>query len=69
MLNNISIDRCICFQKTFTELKELAGLHQIEELESLQEIVEFGENCQLCHPYVRKMLENGQTVFNELLKG
>lgn len=37
-------------------------------IEALQENVNFGENCQLCHPYVRRMLETGQTVFHEVIE-
>lgn len=68
MLNNICIDRCLCFQKTFRELRVIAKLHEIEALEALQKKVEFGKNCQLCHPYVRRMLKSGETVFNEVLR-
>jgi bacterioferritin-associated ferredoxin len=62
-----SIDRCICFQRTFAELQEVAQTHGIKRLEVLQEHIPFGGNCGLCHPYVRRMLRTGEVVFQELL--
>ena len=61
------IDRCICFQKTFDELKRAAEAHGASSLEALQAHVVFGQNCRLCHPYVRRMLRTGQTVFDRIL--
>lgn len=61
------IDRCYCFQKTFAELKAAADEHGAQTVEELQEHVVFGQNCQLCHPYVRRMLRTGQVVFEEIV--
>ena len=57
------VTRCVCFHKKFTELKKIAQAHNCRNIEELQEIVTFGENCKRCHPYVKKMLETGETVF------
>lgn len=62
------IDRCFCFQKTFAELKEVAEATETTSVNDLQEHVTFGENCQLCHPYVRRMLTTGETVFHEIIE-
>lgn len=54
------VRKCVCFDVTFHELKE-AGV------ESMQEIVEryrCGTKCGACVPYLRRMLETGDTVFD-----
>lgn len=58
--------RCVCFNKKFTELKKIAEKHNVRTIEELQEYVVFGKNCQRCHPYIKLMLETGQTVFEVL---
>jgi len=64
---SIKIDRCICFQKTFKELALLAQAHQVQTLEALQQHAEFAKKCRLCSPYIRRMLQSGETVFHEIL--
>lgn len=64
----MTIDRCYCYQHTFAALKEVAERTGVDSVEALQAHVEFGENCQLCHPYVRRMLASGQTVFQEVIE-
>lgn len=61
------IDRCYCFQKTFGELKQVAAAHGAETVAALQEHVVFGQQCRLCHPYVRRMLRTGETCFDRIL--
>lgn len=62
-----SIDRCICFQRTFAELQQVAQAHGVKRLTTLQEYIRFGGNCGLCHPYVKRMLRTGEVIFHELL--
>jgi bacterioferritin-associated ferredoxin len=64
----MNIDRCYCFQQTFAELKTVAEATGAETVEALQERVVFGRNCQLCHPYVRRMLETGETAFDRVIE-
>lgn len=64
----MNIDRCYCYDQTFADLKAIAEAEGVDSLSQLQEHVTFGENCQLCHPYVRKMLATGETVFHEVLE-
>lgn len=64
----MKIDRCYCYRKTFAELRQVAEKTESASLEALQSHVEFGRNCELCHPYVRRMLETGQTVFHEVIE-
>ena len=61
------ITRCICFSQSFEELKRIAKRHNVHTLAELQKHVRFGENCMLCHPYVKAMLRTGQTEFKEIL--
>ncbi|GIV60083.1 (2Fe-2S)-binding protein [Rhodocaloribacter litoris] len=63
----MQIDRCLCFRTTFAELKAVAGATGAESIAALQEHVAFGHNCRLCHPYVRRMLRTGETVFREIV--
>jgi bacterioferritin-associated ferredoxin len=57
------VTHCICFDKSFAQLKEVANANNVHDLEALQQCVEFGQKCRLCHPYVRRMLRTGQTEF------
>jgi bacterioferritin-associated ferredoxin len=54
------VTRCVCFDKTFAELKE-AG---VETLEEIQERFGCSTKCGLCRPYLLKMLETGETEFD-----
>lgn len=63
----LRIDRCYCFARTFAELKRVAGATDARTVEALQAHALFGQRCQLCHPYVRRMLRTGETVFHEIV--
>jgi bacterioferritin-associated ferredoxin len=63
----IHIDRCVCFDRRFDELKELADATRSTSLDMLQNHVDFGMNCGLCKPYVSRMLKTGETVFSEII--
>lgn len=64
----MNIDRCVCYQQKFADLKVVANREGCRSLEALQEHIVFGQNCQLCHPYVRRMLETGDTEFSAVIK-
>jgi bacterioferritin-associated ferredoxin len=66
-VRSIRIDRCVCYGRTFTELREVADVAGVRTLEELKRHASFGANCGLCHPYVRRMLRTGEVVFSELL--
>ena len=63
----MTIDRCLCFGVTFAELAEVADATGASTVPELQRHVTFGRKCGLCHPYVRRMLRTGQTVFHEVV--
>jgi NAD(P)H-nitrite reductase large subunit len=64
---SLCVDRCVCFDRPFEELLAIARKTGARTLEELQEETEFGLSCRLCNPYVRRMLETGETRFHELL--
>ena len=63
----ITIDRCLCFGRTFAELADVAAETGAATVAELQAHALFGRKCQLCHPYVRRTLRTGQTVFHEVV--
>ncbi|MEM1116562.1 MAG: (2Fe-2S)-binding protein [Bacteroidota bacterium] len=64
---SLGIDRCMCFAHPFADLAEVAARTGAASVAELQEHALFGQNCGLCHPYVRRMLRTGQTVFDEVV--
>ena len=54
--------RCVCFDVTFERMRDYADAHQCG-LEELTAHFGCGRGCALCMPYVRRMLETGQTRF------
>lgn len=66
-MHGVRIDRCYCFLCPFAELKAVADATGAESVAALQQHVRFGEQCRLCHPYVRRMLRTGETVFHEIV--
>ncbi len=65
---SIRIDRCLCFGRTFAELKAVAEATGADSVAALQAHVVFGRRCGLCHPYVRRMLRTGETLFTEVIR-
>lgn len=63
----LRIDRCLCFGRTFAEMRATADATGAQSVPELQEHMLFGQKCGLCHPYVRRMLRTGQTVFDHVI--
>ncbi len=57
------VDRCICHQITFSEIKEISEQKGLDTIEKLQALKISCTNCKLCIPYIKLMLETGETVF------
>lgn len=57
------VDRCVCFNRTFSEIKEISDKYNIKTISELKKYITFGENCRLCIPYVELMLKTGKTEF------
>lgn len=58
----MAIDRCICFDVSFAQLKEYAREHGCG-LDELRARFGCGRGCALCLPYINAMLATGQTSF------
>ena len=64
---SLGIDRCLCFGRTFASLRDTARATGASTVAELQEHALFGQQCRLCHPYVRRMLRTGETVFDAVV--
>jgi bacterioferritin-associated ferredoxin len=62
----VRVDRCICRDRLFADLLPEARV-QGWDLAALMAATGCGAQCGLCRPYLRRMLETGETVFHELL--
>lgn len=62
----INVDRCICQRYPFAELLTLARAEAWTLADVMRE-TGCGDQCGLCRPYLRRMLQTGETVFHELL--
>jgi len=64
----MNVDRCICHDITFAEVKAIAqerGLNSVEEIEANRIAC---SNCKLCVPYIKRMLKTGETVFDRSVR-
>jgi bacterioferritin-associated ferredoxin len=57
---------CICRETPFSALLPLARANRWD-LAALIRETGCGAGCGLCRPYLRRMLETGETTFHELL--
>ncbi len=58
----MGVDRCVCTQMTFAELKSHAD-RTGADAGAMRETYGCGGHCGLCLPYIQAMLETGQTRF------
>ncbi len=63
----MEIDRCLCHGTLYADMAEAAACSGARTIPALQDDLDFGHGCQLCHPYVRRMLRTGETVFREVV--
>jgi hypothetical protein len=60
-MSNPKINRCVCFNRSFIELKSMYGhCLNTEELKSKANCC---NRCRLCTPYIELMLKTGKTEF------
>ncbi|MBC8044081.1 MAG: (2Fe-2S)-binding protein [Rhizobacter sp.] len=57
------VDRCICFNRTFAELRSVMREKEVKTVQELKAAVKFGENCKRCMPYIERMIKTGETHF------
>ncbi|MGE0352418.1 MAG: bacterioferritin-associated ferredoxin [Gemmatimonadales bacterium] len=62
----IAITHCICHDTAFAALLP-AARERNWSLDDLTRETGCGTGCGLCRPYLRRMLETGQTVFREII--
>lgn len=58
----MSVTACVCHELPFDQLLTHARRHGCD-FETLRAQTQCCTSCSLCEPYVRQMLETGQTVF------
>ena len=63
----LKIDKCICSNITFSEVKKIAQLINAKDIIDLQEKIDVARNCRLCVPYLKEMLNSGETEFHKLI--
>ncbi len=63
----MKIDKCICSNITFSEVKEKALNENVKDIDGLLETIDVAKNCKLCLPYLNEMLKTGQTEFRNLI--
>lgn len=49
-------------------MKKIMVERNIKTLDELREVKVVAANCKLCIPYITKMIETGETKFEELLE-
>jgi bacterioferritin-associated ferredoxin len=66
MARDICIDRCICYDRTFAELKSAAETESLQ-MDEIAKRFGCGSCCGVCRPYIERMLETGETVFHQII--
>jgi bacterioferritin-associated ferredoxin len=62
------VTKCVCYDMTFQELKEIMKKNDLKTIEELRKIKPVGTNCKLCVPYIKRMISTGETEFELILK-
>ena len=57
------VTRCVCFNVSFADLKEVAQEDGITDIDALRQVILCGANCRFCVPYIERMLRTGETEF------
>ncbi len=63
-----NITKCVCFDMTFAQMKKKMEEKNINDIEGLRKIKPVATNCKLCLPYINKMIETGQTEFDQIIE-
>ncbi|MBS1492135.1 MAG: (2Fe-2S)-binding protein [Bacteroidetes bacterium] len=61
------INRCVCYNIKFEEIKKIMVEHGFTTIEEVQNEIDVSKNCKLCRPYIEKMIETGETEFNYII--
>jgi len=57
------VNKCVCNDITFEEMKNIMKENNLKSIEELIKIKSVASNCKLCLPYIKKMIETGNTKF------
>ena len=60
------IDRCVCRNRLFADLWPMARASRWNAA-ALMRATGCGEQCGLCLPYLRRMLDTGEILFHSIL--
>ena len=66
MPKEVCIDRCICYDRTFAELRVAAATEDLG-MDDITQRFGCGSCCGMCRPYIERMLETGETVFHQIM--
>jgi bacterioferritin-associated ferredoxin len=66
MSKDLCIDRCVCYDRTFAELR-IASVTEDLGMDELSKRFGCGTCCGMCRPYIERMLETGETVFHQIV--
>jgi NAD(P)H-nitrite reductase large subunit len=58
-----TVVRCVCHRRTFEEIRDMMQAHGLTTFEEVRAKDWCGNGCQMCHPYVKKMIKTGEIAF------
>lgn len=59
----MKVDRCVCHEISFSEIKKISEEQDLHSIEELRDERICSTNCKMCEPYIREMLQTGETTF------
>ena len=62
-MSGYTVQKCICHDRTFEEIKDYSESNGYEELEELQADHYCSCSCGFCVPYIELMFKTGETEF------
>ena len=65
--HSLRIDRCVCVNVTFAQMRAFADDRGAADVAQLRSAFGCAENCGLCEPYIKRMLESRTVIFNSVL--
>lgn len=65
--HSLRIDRCVCVQVTFAQMRAFADTHGVADVAQLSNTFGCAQRCGLCEPYIEQMLKSRTVVFTSPL--
>lgn len=62
------VNRCICHQISFSDIKTIANARGLTTVQELRAEKICSTNCRLCEPYIKMLLQSGNTSFKPILE-